>query len=404
MLPNTFIVALRALLRNKLRSVLTGLGIIIGVGAVIAMASIGNGARSQIEARVASLGRDLVVVFPGSFSSAGVRTGWGTSDSLTPEDARAIAREVPGVLGVSPESLTFRQIIANGTNWNTRVLGVSTDYALVRSWPLAAGAMFSAQDDSIRAKFAVLGQTVVEQLGFTGPPLGRVIRINRAPFKVIGVFTRRGFTPEGRDQDDFVVVPHATYLTQVDRGDRLNSILLAARSPGHLATVRQQTDDLLRQRHGIQPDQPPDYVVRTQEEITAAATATTDTMTALLGAIAGVSLAVGGIGIMNIMLVSVTERTREIGIRLAVGAHRRDVMLQFLTEAVMLSVVGGLLGAALGIGSSHAIGGLNGWPVLVSSDTILLAVVFSAGIGVFFGFYPARRAARLDPIEALRHE
>jgi putative ABC transport system permease protein len=403
MLATTLLLALRALRRNALRSALTALGMIIGVAAVIAMVGIGEGARAQIEERVARLGRNVILIYPASITTAGVRVGWGASRTLTPEDAEAIAHEVPHLTGVSPEVRTRAQVTGRGKNWNTLVTGISSDYLFVRDWPLAAGATFTAEEVTRLGKVAIVGQTVVEQLGFNSP-LGQIIRIHGAPFKIVGVLAKRGFTADGRDEDDLVMVPYTSYLSRVDRGDRLNSILLGATDPATFAQITRDVTALLRQRHNLAEDALPDFIVRTQEEITATATATTDTMTTLLGAIAGVSLLVGGIGIMNIMLVSVTERTREIGIRMAVGARGSNVLLQFLTEAVILSVGGGALGVALGVGSSHAIAGANDWPVQVSPPAIVVAVLFSVLIGVFFGYYPARRAARLDPIEALRHE
>jgi len=404
MLFTTLLIAVRALRRNTMRSMLTGLGMIIGVGAVIAMVSIGNGARVQIEDRVAQLGRNLILVYPASFTSSGVRTGWGSTWSLTPADAEAILREVPHVTGVSPEARTRAQVMGRGRNWNTLVTGVSNDYLFVRSWALAAGSTFSADDVRRKAKVAIIGHTVMEQLGYTEPPLGRIIRIRNAPFKVVGVLAKRGFSTGWRDEDDVVMVPYTSYLSRVDRGDHLNSILLGASNPAWFPAVTQNITALLRQRHNLGPDVRADFIVRTQEEITAAATATTATMTTLLGAIAGVSLLVGGIGIMNIMLVSVTERTREIGIRLAVGARSHYVRLQFLAEAVILSLTGGVLGVVVGVGSSYLIAHLNHWPVLVSPESVVAAVVFSMVVGVFFGYYPAQQAAQLDPIEALRHE
>ena len=398
------VLSLRALRRNGLRSILTSLGIIIGVGAVIAMVSIGNGAREQIEERVARLGRNVLLVYPGSARVAGVRSGWGTSWTLTPEDAVAIAREVPHLTGVSPEVRTRAQVNAAGRNWNTLVTGISNDYLWVRNWALAAGTDFSAPEVDRKAKVAIVGQTVVDQLGLGDAPLGRVIRIRDAPFKIIGVLAGRGFDAGGRDQDDLVMVPYTSYLSRVDRGDHLNSILLGASDPARFPEITADLNALLRERHALDAGAPADFVVRTQEEITATATSTTDTMTALLGAVACVSLLVGGIGVMNIMLVSVTERTREIGLRMAVGARGRTVLLQFLTEAVLLSLVGGILGVMVGIGSSQAVGLIYEWPVQVSVESILAAVLFSLAVGIFFGFYPARRAAQLDPIEALRHE
>ena len=398
---NTIKVALRALRRNKMRSILTALGIIIGVGAVIAMVSIGNGAKSQVEAQVASLGENVITVFPGSFTSGAMRGGWGTVSTLSLDDSDAIQREVANVVAVSPEVRDRAQVLANGLNWNTQIMGESPDYASIRSWQMDEGAMYTDQDVRSVAKVAVLGKTVVDQLFPDGGPLGQTIRIRDIPFKVVGVLASKGFNLFGQDQDDTVVIPYTSHLKRVSRHPNIGSILVQAASAKAIDKVEQDITDLLMQRRKGR-DQ--DFTVRSQVEIAQAATATSETMTMLLGAIAGVSLIVGGIGIMNIMLVSVTERTREIGIRLAVGAHGHDVLLQFLIEAVILSSLGGIIGVVIGIGSSELVSYRTGWPVAVSSTSVAVAVLFSAAVGVFFGFYPARKAAQLDPIEALRYE
>ena len=384
-----------------MRSILTALGIIIGVGAVIAMVSIGNGAKSQVEAQVANLGQNVVTVFSGNFTSGGMRGGWGSAPTLTPEDAAAIAAEVPNVLGVSPEVRDRSQILGNGLNWNTQVLGESPDYPQIRSWPLASGTVFTEQDVRSVAKVAVIGKTVAEQLFPGDDPIGQTIRIRNIPFKVVGLLEAKGFNLFGQDQDDVVIVPYTSHMKRLTRRTNINSILIQASSPEAIERVQQDITALLSQRRN---NREPDFTVRSQVELAQTATATTRTMTVLLGAIAGVSLIVGGIGIMNIMLVSVTERTREIGIRLAVGAHGRDVLMQFLVEAVILSSLGGIVGILIGIGTSQLISKLNGWPVLVSTTSVAVAFVFSAAVGVFFGFYPARKAAQLDPIDALRYE
>ena len=397
----TIIVALRALRRNKLRSTLTALGIIIGVGAVIAMVSIGNGAKAQVEAQVASLGQNVISVFSGSFSTGGMRSGWGGAATLTLEDAEAITREVAGVAAVSPEVRDRSQVLANGLNWNTQIQGESPDYPTIRSWPIASGSMFTEQDVRSVAKVCIIGKTVVDQLFVNDDPVGQTLRIRNIPFKIVGVLATKGFNLFGQDQDDVVIIPYTSHMKRITRRTNIGSILIQAESADIIEKVQQNiTDALMSRRKGRDQD----FTVRNQVELAQAATATTKTMTLLLGAIAGVSLIVGGIGIMNIMLVSVTERTREIGIRLAVGAHGRDVLLQFLIEAVILSVMGGILGVLLGVGSSQLVSYYNGWPVLVSKASIVVAVAFSAAVGVFFGFYPARKAAQLDPIEALRYE
>jgi putative ABC transport system permease protein len=398
---NTITVALRALRRNLLRSVLTALGIIIGVAAVIAMVSIGNGAKSQVEGQIASLGQNIISVFPGNFTQGGVRGGFGSASTLTVDDAQAILKEVAGVANLSPDMRDRGQVLANGLNWNTNIQGEDVSYLEIRLWSIAAGTMFSEADVRSAAKVCVIGKTVAEQLFQGEDPIGQTLRIRNIPFKVVGLLAPKGFNFFGQDQDDVVLIPYTSHLKRIARRPFLNSITIQAQSPDQMARIQQDITDLLQQRRS---GREPDFTVRNQQELAEAATATTKTMTVLLGAIAGVSLIVGGIGIMNIMLVSVTERTREIGIRLAVGAHGRDVLLQFLMEAIMLSVMGGMLGIALGIGSSQLISQLNSWPVLVSKTAVIGSFVFSAAIGVFFGFYPARKAAELDPIEALRYE
>lgn len=398
---STIIIALRALRRNKLRSILTALGIIIGVGAVIAMVSIGNGAKSQVEAQVASLGQNVVTVFSGNFTAGGARGGWGSAPTLTPDDATAIAAEVPNILGVSPEVRDRSQILGNGLNWNTQILGTSPDYPDIRSWPVADGSIFTEQDVRSVAKVAVIGKTVAEQL-FPGiDPIGQTLRIRNIPFKVVGVLSEKGFNLFGSDQDDIVIVPYTSHMKRLSRRTHINSILIRAASADAIPRVQQEINDLLAQRRS---GREPDFTVRNQVEFAEAATATTKTMTVLLGAIAGVSLIVGGIGIMNIMLVSVTERTREIGIRLAVGALERQVLLQFLVEATVLAIFGGLFGIVLGLALAWSVDAYLNLPFVFSPSIILVAFVFSALIGTGFGFLPARRAARLNPIEALRHE
>ena len=394
-------VALRALLRNTMHSILTALGIIIGVGAVIAMVSIGNGAKAQVEAQVASLGQNVITVFSGSMSSGGMRGGWGSSPSLTIEDAEAIEREVTGIVGVSPEVRDRNQVLANGLNWNTSVNGESPDYPEIRSWKIASGTMFSDQDVRSVAKVCVIGKTVADQLFATSDPVGQTLRIRNIPFKILGVLDSKGFNLFGQDQDDAVLVPYTSHMKRLSRRSYISSILIQAASADVIDKVQKDITEVLTQRR---KGREPDFTVRNQVELAQTATATTQTMTLLLAAIASVSLLVGGIGIMNIMLVSVTERTREIGIRLAIGAHGSDVLMQFLIEATILSSLGGVIGILLGIGSSQLVSHLNGWPVLVSTASVVIAFVFSAAVGMFFGFYPARKAAQLDPIDALRYE
>ena len=398
---NVIKIALRALRRNAMRSVLTALGIIIGVAAVIAMVGIGNGAKSQVEASIASLGQNIISVFPGSFTTGGVRGGFGSASSLTLEDVQAIQREVTGIAALSPEMNDRAQVLANGLNWNTSVRGEDVSYLDIRLWGLAEGEMFSEADVRGATKVCVIGRTAATQLFQEGDPIGQSLRIRNIPFKVLGVLTTKGFNFRGDDQDDVVIIPYTSHLKRIARRPNLNSIIIQAQAPEQMARIQQEVSDLLQQRRN---GREPDFTVRNQQELAEAATATATTMTLLLGFIAGISLIVGGIGIMNIMLVSVTERTREIGIRLAVGAHGSDVLLQFLIEAVILSSMGGILGILLGIGSSQLVSRLNGWPVLISSSSVIVAFLFSAAVGMFFGFYPARKAAQLDPIDALRYE
>ncbi|OHE81630.1 MAG: multidrug ABC transporter substrate-binding protein [Verrucomicrobia bacterium RIFCSPLOWO2_12_FULL_64_8] len=398
---STIKVALRALRRNTMRSMLTALGIIIGVGAVITMVSIGSGARAQVEAQIASLGQNIITVFPGSFSAGGMRSGWGGSATLTPEDGDAIVREVANVVGLSIELRDRTQVLANGLNWNTEVKGESPDYPFIRSWPIASGGMFEEQDVNNIGKVAVIGQTVVDQLFPDVDPIGQTLRIRNLPFRVIGVLGRKGYSVSGQDQDDVVIIPYTSHMRRLSHRPYINAILVQAAKPGAVEQVQQDINDLLTQRR---QGREPDFTVRNQQEIAEFATAQSRTMTMLLAGIACVSLVVGGIGIMNIMLVSVTERTREIGIRLAVGAHGSDVLAQFLIEAVILSSMGGILGILLGIGASESVSWYYKWPVLVPTFWIVVAVTFSAAVGVFFGYYPARKASQLDPIDALRYE
>ncbi len=400
----TFHVALRALRRNKMRSVLTALGIIIGVGAVIAMVGIGNGAKAQVEAQIASLGENVILIFSGSTTSSGIRTGWGGAGTLKIEDAEAIRREVPGVIGVSEEVASTTQVAAGNQNWFTRIFGESADYFDIRQWPLADGAPFTAQDVRSANKVCVIGRTTATQIYGNENPIGQILRIKNVPFTITGVLTPKGLSPQGVDQDDIVVMPYTSAMKRVIGGTTLRNINVQIGDPSQIPAAQQQIISLLRQRHNIRAGRDDDFTVRTQQEIAEAATATSKVMTVLLGAIAGVSLLVGGIGIMNIMLVSVTERTREIGVRMAVGAHGTDILTQFLIEAVTLSSVGGVIGIICGIGASRILSIYAHWPTLISIASIAIAFLFSAAVGVFFGFYPARKAAALDPIEALRYE
>jgi putative ABC transport system permease protein len=397
-------IAWRALRRNKLRSSLTMLGIIIGVGAVIAMTSIGSGAKAQVQAQIASLGQNVLLVWPGSVTQSGVRTGWGSSSALSLDDVEAIRRECPAIDKISPGRNTSAQVVAGNLNWFTQVQGVGIEHLEIRDWPLAAGSFFTEQDVRAAAKVAIIGATVADQLFGGHDPLGEIIRIRKVPCMVIGVLSRKGQNVLGQDQDDTILVPYTTAMKRIIGSDRLGSITMTARSADLLEEAQRQVEALLRQRHRIQPDQPDTFTVRNQTEIAEAATATARIMTVLLGSIASVSLIVGGIGIMNIMLVSVTERTREIGIRMAIGAMGRDILVQFLVEAVVLSVIGGVIGIALGVGTATILSKVTGWPTLISYGAVALSFLFAAAVGIVFGFYPARKAANLDPIEALRYE
>ena len=400
---STVTVSLRALRRNTMRSILTALGIIIGVGAVIAMVSIGNGAKAMVESQIASLGQNVLLIFSGSFNQGGARSGAFGAGTLTIDDAEAIKREVPGAVSVSPEVRANAQVLANGLNWSTQILGESETYLDIRQWPIADGAMFTDADVRGVGKVCVIGQTIVTQLFPDGDPIGQILRIRNQPFKVLGVLVAKGLSVQGQDQDDFVLVPYTSAMKRIAKQPMLRSINAQSASADSIERVQNDIIALLRQRHRT-TEQTDDFTVRNQIEIAQARTAATDTMTLLLGAIAGVSLVVGGIGIMNIMLVSVTERTREIGIRLAVGAHGSEIQLQFLTEAVVLSAFGGSLGILLGVVASEILSSVNHWPTLVSSTAVVTAFVFSAAVGVVFGFYPARKASLLDPIDALRYE
>jgi putative ABC transport system permease protein len=398
------VVSLRALRRNVMRTLLTMLGIIIGVAAVIAMVSIGTGASAMMETQIAALGQNVIMVMAGNVTRGGVFTGMGGAATLTVADTEAIKREVEGAQYVSPEVRGGSQIAYGNTNWSTTVYGQSEDFPNLRLWPLADGSFFTDQEVHSAARVAVLGQTVVQNLFGATSPIGATIRVGNAPFVVIGVLSAKGSNMMGMDQDDVVVVPYTTAMRRMFGQTNLRSVNISASSPDMIDHVVAQITALLRERHRIRTGADDDFRVRTQAEITEFATSTSKVMTGLLGAIAGVSLLVGGIGIMNIMLVSVTERTREIGIRLAVGAKRRDVMRQFLAESVMLAGVGGVIGIASGLGSSKILAAQMNWPTLTPTWAVVSAFLFSAVIGVFFGFYPARKAARLDPIEALRYE
>jgi putative ABC transport system permease protein len=399
-------VAFRALVRNKMRAALTMLGIIIGVSAVIAMVSIGQGASASVQAQIESIGTNLLFVSAGAQNVGGVRSGTGDSgtNTLTVEDLDAIKREVPSVSMVTPAVNARAQLVAGNMNWNTSVQGVSEQYPDVRKWNVQSGAFFTDADVRTAARVIVIGQTIADNMFPGQDPVGQDLRVSNLPFRVVGVMVRKGQDQGGRDQDDIAFAPYTTVQKKVLGSPRVQIAYVSAISEDATYTAQSQIGDLLRQRHKLTASEPDDFTVRNMTDIAEAANETSKTMTILLACIAGVSLLVGGIGIMNIMLVSVTERTREIGIRMAIGARSSAVRSQFLIESIVLSLTGGTIGILLGVALSLAIPAMLGWPTLVSMMAIVGSVLFSVAVGVFFGYYPARKAASLDPIEALRYE
>ena len=399
----TLVIALKALSRNKMRTMLTMLGMIIGVGAVITMVALGKGAQSTIEAQVKAAGTNMITVMAGNFSQGGVRQGGGMATTLTVEDAQAL-RSVPGVEYLAAGVNSRAQLIAGNQNWSSQIQGTDVDLPLIRNWPMKYGSFFTSMDVSAAQKVAVLGQTVADNLfGPDVDPTGQIIRVKNQPFKVLGVLSPKGSTGFGQDQDDAVYAPYTTVQKKLQGIQHINNVQISAAS-AETAPVSAAISETLRARHKLMGSDPDDFMVRTQEEMASVRTETTRTMTTLLAAIAGVSLLVGGIGIMNIMLVSVTERTREIGLRMAIGARGRDVLMQFLVEAIVLSLFGGLLGIGMGYALSAAAERFLQWPTSIPANAIGMAFGFAAATGVFFGFYPAKKAASLDPIEALRFE
>ena len=399
-----FSMALKSIFKNKMRTALTMLGIVIGVGAVIVMVAIGNGAQAQIKSQISGLGTNLIVVTAGSVNTGGASQGAQSFNRLTVDDVDAIKREATLLSGVSPVIVTRTQIVGGTGNWRAEVNGVSTDFFTIRDWATTSGDLFTEEDVRTKRTVVLLGATVAKNLFADGDPVGREIRLGKTPFTVAGVLASKGQTASGADQDDVVVVPYTTAQTRLNGFSFLGQILASASSPTELAPAQEEIRVIMRAAHGIPTGGTDDFTVRDQTAIAKAATSTSSIMTSLLAAIASVSLLVGGIGIMNIMLVSVTERTREIGIRMAIGARGSDVMLQFLVESIVMCLLGGLLGLAAGVGGATLVGRLTGWSVATPASAVFLAVGFSAAVGIFFGFYPARKAASLDPIQALRFE
>ena len=402
----TFRIAFRALARNKMRSALTMLGIIIGVASVIAMVSVGQGAQASIQEQIAGMGTNMLTIFSGSMNMGGVRSGAGSTstNTFTVEDLEAIKRECPTVAMVTPSVGASAQLVFGNQNWNTRIQGVGEDYPKIRKWLLQSGEFVTEGDVRTAARVVVLGQTVVDNLFPGMEPVGQMIRVRDLPFRVIGVMSKRGTDAGGRDQDDTIFAPYTTVQKKLLSITHIQMAYLSAITPAATYAAQEQITDLLRQRHKLSASQDNDFMVRNMTDVAETADETNRTMTYLLGSIALVSLMVGGIGIMNIMLVSVTERTREIGIRMAIGARSSIVRTQFLIESIVLSVTGGFLGIVIGVLLSVLIPKMLGWPTLVSTASIIGSVVFSAAVGIFFGYYPARKAAALDPIEALRYE
>ena len=405
----TLRIALRALRVNKLRSILTMLGIIIGVGAVITMIAVGGGAQARVEEQIKSLGSNLMIIIPGSTTSGGVRLGGSSAQTLTEDDAWAITREVHEVQSSAPSSRGSGQIVAGNSNWSTVIYGVTPEYLEVRDWPIVSGRGFEPQEMTGAGKVALIGQSVAKQLFGDIDPVDQQVRVRKVPFTIVGVLDKKGQSMMGTDQDDVILVPLTTARNRLfgspqGKLRRVGVISVKVRDGQNMKEAEDGIRELMRQRHKLQQGAEDDFTIRNLTEILQAQEASSKVLTLLLAAVASVSLLVGGIGIMNIMLVSVTERTREIGLRMAVGARAGDILKQFLVEAVTLSLIGGLLGIALGLGGSLAIGQFAGWRTSLSAASVVLAVGFAAAIGIFFGFYPARKASRLLPIEALRYE
>ena len=403
----TVLVAFRVLSRNRMRSALTMLGIIIGVGAVIAMVSIGEGAKAAVQAQIASFGTNVITILPGAMTVSGVRSGHGGAVTLTVADMEEL-KKIPGVTYAGWARRDAMQVVHENKNWFTTVNGVNPSYLVIRSWSTVSGDFFTQTDMDSSAKVALLGNTVIMNLFEPGEdPVGATIRIKNMPFKVVGALAAKGYDTRGTDQGDVIFIPFSTAERKIMGTKFLGSIgagFLSAESPEQMAEIVEEVKRVLRQRHKLRPDQDDDFTIRNQLDTAKIQEGTSESMKMLLLAVASISLLVGGIGIMNILLVSVTERTREIGIRMAVGAKRRHILLQFLVEAVVLSAMGGLIGVGLGVAGAKAASNLAGWPTIISGDILVIAFGFSALVGIFFGLYPANKASRLNPIEALRYE
>ncbi|NTV48971.1 MAG: FtsX-like permease family protein [Geobacteraceae bacterium] len=403
----TLKIALRALRTNKMRSFLTMLGIIIGISAVIAMMAVGTGASYVISQQIASIGSNIILVIPGSTTSGGLRTGSGGAQTLSSDDVKAIMAECPSVAYAAGTVRTSGQVVSGNMNWSSIIMGGTPELFEIREWPVVSGRPINQDDENGAIKVCLLGQTVAENLFGSADPIGSIIRIKKIPFTVIGVLDRKGQSPQGTDQDDAVFVPLRTAQRNLVRSQRtgiVGSIIVKAKSEELINKAESEIQSLLNQRHRITGGKEPDYSTRNLSEILAVAEKSAKAMSLLLGAVASISLIVGGIGIMNIMLVSVTERTREIGIRMAIGAKKNDILMQFMTEAVLLTMLGGLIGIALGTGGATVVSRLLEWPTMISFQSIAIAFVFSGAVGIFFGFYPAKKAAGLNPIDALRYE
>ena len=401
---NLIKVATKSIVKNKMRTLLTMLGIIIGVGAVIIMVAIGEGAQSRIQEQISDLGSNLIIITAGTSNQGGVSRGAGSFNRLTIKDVEKLERESLLLAGVSPVIMTFSQVVGGTGNWRAPTQGVSTTYLNIREWPIESGTSFDQQDMRLNRKVAVLGKTVADNLFPGMDPIGQQIRLRNVPFRVVGVLSSKGQNSSGDDQDDIIMAPYTTVQSRLHGRTFIAQIVANTFTPNDIAAAQEEIRAIMRESHDLAEWEEDDFTVRNQTDLVDAASGTTQVMTMLLAAIASISLLVGGIGIMNIMLVSVTERTREIGIRMAVGARGRDVLTQFLVESIVMSILGGALGILVGFGGARLLGEIMGWYTTVSPETVIIALAFSAGVGIFFGFYPARKAAALNPIDALHYE